>query len=227
MGQHVMRDLRNKLYAHLQDLSLSFFTGQRSGEIQSRLSNDISSVQFSVTNTFTNLIMQLFSAIGTIIALCYLSPLLTLVSLSCLPVFLLLAFKTGKKRRHSTKATQQKLAELNVLMQETLSISGILLIKIFGRKHFAQGQFAAENQKLTELSIRQQMLGRWLLMLMNTFTTLIPVAIALTAGVFLIYLPHSFGVTLGSLFAFITLQGRFFGSFNQSLTLLVDVQGSL
>ncbi len=227
MGQHVMRDLRNKLYAHLHDLSLSFFTGQRSGEIQSRLSNDINSAQPTVTDAFTNLITLTVSAVGTILALCYLSPLLTLVSLSLLPLFLWLAFKAGKERRHSTKATQQKLAALNVLMQETLSISGILLIKIFGRKHFARGQFAAENQKLTELSIHQQMLGRWLLMLMNTFFMITPVVIALIAGALLIYVPDSFGITLGSLFAFITLQARFFGSFNQLLTLVVEVQGSL
>jgi len=227
MGQNVMRDLRNKLYAHLHELSLNFFTRQQSGEIQSRLSNDINSAQFSVTNALTNLITQLVNAAGTIVALCYLSPLLTLISFSFLPVFLWLAFKVGKKRRHSTKATQQKLAELNVLMQETLSISGILLIKIFGRKHYAEDQFAAENQRLTELSIHQQMLGRWLFMLLNMFLILIPVIIALAAGVLLIYVPDSFGITVGSLFAFVTLQGRFFGSFQQLLTLMVDVQGSL
>jgi len=227
MGQYVMRDLRNKLYTHLQGLSLRFFTGQRSGEIQSRLSNDISSAQSTVTDTFTNLITLTINAASTIGVLCYLSPLLTLISFSLLPLFLLLAVKAGKKRRNSTKATQQKQAELNVLMQETLSISGILLIQIFGRKHFAQGQFEAENQKLTELSIHQQMLGRWLFMFINTFSVFIPVMITLAAGVLLIYVPDSFGITLGSLFAFVMLQGRFFGSFQQLLTLLVEVQGSL
>jgi len=228
MGQNVMRDLRNKLYAHLHELSLNFFTRQQSGEIQSRLSNDISSAQSTVTDTFTNLITQTIIVSGTFVALLYLSPLLTLtISLTFLPLFLLLALKVGKTRRTSTKATQQKLASLNILMQETLSISGILLIKIFGRKRFAQGQFEAENQKLMELGIRQQMSGRWFFMFMNTFMILVPVTVALAAGILITYVPESIHISLGGLIGFITLQIRFFNSFNNLLTLLVDVQGSL
>src|SRR5436305_589363 len=127
----------------------------------------------------------------------------------------------------STRATQQSLASLNTLMQETLSISGMLLIKTFGRKKFAQRQFEVENRKLTELSIHQQMLGRWFFMGMNIFTTLAPVSLYIVAGLLIIYVPGSTHITVGSLIAFITLQGRFFGPFNQLIILLVEAQGSL
>jgi ATP-binding cassette subfamily B protein len=228
VGQQVMRDLRNNLYAHLQDLSLSFFTSMRSGEIQSRLSNDISSAQSTVTDAFTNLISMAVIVAGTFVGLLYLSPLLTLaISLTTLPLFLFLAFKVGNTRRGSTKATQQKLASLNSLMQETLSISGILLIKIFGRKHFAQDQFEAENQQLMKLGISQQMSGRWFFMFMNTFMILVPVTVTLAAGILLTYVPESMHISLGVLVGFVTLQVRFFASFQNFLVFLVEVQGSL
>jgi ATP-binding cassette subfamily B protein len=227
VGQHVMRDLRNKLYAHLQDLSLGFFTSMRTGEVQSRLSNDVGSAQSAVTDTFTNAIATVMTVFGTIAAMFYLSPPLTLVSIVFLPLFLFFTFRVGNVRRTSTRATQQSLASLNTLMQETLSISGMLLIKTFGRKKFAQCQFEAENQKLTELSIHQQMLGRWFFMGMNIFMTLMPVSLYIVAGLLMIYVPDSTHITVGSLIAFITLQGRFFGPFNQFILLLAEAQGSL
>lgn len=227
VGQHVMRDLRNKLYAHLHDLSFGFFTSTRTGEIQSRLSNDVASAQSAVTDTFTNAMTTIVTVFGTIAAMFYLSPSLTLVSFILLPLFLFFTFRVGNVRRKSVKATQQSLASLNALMQETLSISGMLLIKTFGRKKFAQHQFEAENQKLTELSIRQQMLGRWFFMGMNVFMTLMPVSLCIVAGLLLIYVPRSIHITVGILFAFLTIQGRFFGPFNQLLVLLVEAQGSL
>ena len=227
VGQHVMRDLRNKLYAHLHDLSFGFFTSTRTGEIQSRLSNDVASVQSAVTDTFTNAMTTVMTVIGTITALFYLSPLLTLISFVFLPLFLFFTLRVGNVRKKSVEATQQSLASLNALMQETLSVSGMLLIKTFGRKKFAQHQFEAENQKLTELSIRQQILGRWFFMGMNVFMILIPVALCIMAGFLLIYGPRSTHITIGVLFAFIGLQGRFFGSFTQFLPLLTQAQGSL
>lgn len=227
VGQHVMRDLRNVLYAHLQNLSLSFFTSMRTGEIQSRLSNDVSSAQVTVTDTFVTLITNLVVVLGTIIAMFYLSPLLALTSFIFVPIFIFFALKVGNARRKSLKATQQSLASLTGLMQETLSISGILLIKTFGRKELAQKQFEAKNQQLTELSMYQQMLGRWFFMLINTFITLIPVILYVAAGFLIVYLPNSTHITIGTLIAFVTIQGRFFGPFSQLSVSSVNAQGSL
>lgn len=227
IGQHVMRDFRNRLYTHLQDMSLRFFTSMRTGEIQSRLSNDVGSAQTAVTDTFTIATTNIITAIGTIIAMFYLSPWLTLVSFIFLPAFLYFTIKVGKVRRNSVRATQESLAALNALMQETLSVSGILLIKTFGRKKFANSQFASENKKLTQLSIRQQMVGRWFFMFINTYTSLMPMALYIVAGFIIIYNPAHIHISIGVLIAFITLQARFFGPFSQLLSIQVNIHGAL
>ena len=228
VGQNVMRDFRRRLYAHLQDMSLRFFTSTRTGEIQSRLSNDVSGAQVAVTETFTSAVSSIIGMLATIVAMFYLSPFLALISFALLPLFLFFTFRVGNVRRQSGRATQQSMASLNALMQETLSVSGILLIKTFGRKQFAQEQFDDENHKLTELSLRQQMVGLWFFMFVSTFSAFTPVILYILAGWQIIN--HSFllgSITIGSLIAFITLQGRFFGPFVQLLSLQVNVQGAL
>src|SRR5947207_2843444 len=145
VGQNVMRDFRRRLYAHLQDMSLRFFTSTRTGEIQSRLSNDVSGAQVAVTETFTSAVSSIIGMLATIVAMFYLSPFLALISFALLPLFLFFTFRVGNVRRQSGRATQQSMASLNALMQETLSVSGILLIKTFGRKQFAQEQFDDEK----------------------------------------------------------------------------------
>ncbi|BCL83202.1 multidrug ABC transporter ATP-binding protein [Ktedonobacteria bacterium brp13] len=227
VGQQVMRDLRNTLYAQLQRLSLRFYTSMHTGEVQSRLSNDVGSAQSAVTDTFTTLVTNLAVVSGTVIAMIYLNPWLTLISFAFLPFFLFFAFRVGGAQRKSVKATQQSLASLTALMHETLSVSGILLIKTFGRKKFAQSQFEGRNQELMELSLYQQILGRWFFMFMNTFMTLMPVILYMVAGFLTIDMPGSFNISIGTLFAFVTLQGRFFGPFNQFSTSLVSAQSSL
>lgn len=227
VGQQVMRDLRNKLYAHLQSLSLRFFTSMRTGEIQSRLSNDVSSAQSAVTDTITALITNMIVVIGTVVAMLYLSPLLTIITFLFLPLFLFFAIRVGNARRVSLGATQQSLASLTALMQETLSVSGVLLIKTFGRRKFAQHQFEAKNQKLMELSIRQQLLGRWFVMFVSTFTTLIPIILYVVAGLVVALFPDSTHISVGTLVAFVTLQERFFGPFNALSISFVNTQGSL
>jgi ATP-binding cassette, subfamily B, bacterial len=227
VGQYIMRDIRNKLYSHLQDMSLRFFTSMPTGEMQSRLSNDVNSAQSAVTDTFTNVITNFMTVLGTVIAMLYLSPLLTLISFALLPVFLLFSLKVGNARRVVTKQTQQSLASLTAWMQETLSVSGILLIKAFGRKQFAQSQFETENQKFAELSVRQQLIGRWFLMFMNDFFIITPVLLALVAGIVMIYRPGGESITIGKLIAFVTLQDSFLGPCARLITLIITVQGSL
>ncbi|HBE26574.1 MAG TPA: ABC transporter, partial [Ktedonobacter sp.] len=125
IGQRVMRDFRNKLFHHLQSMSLRFFTSTRTGEIQSRLSNDVGGVQGVVTDTATSVVANISTAVSTIIVMFILSPLLTLISLGLLPVFLWITYKVGNVRRATSKETQQSLAALTAMMQETLSVSGI------------------------------------------------------------------------------------------------------
>ena len=227
IGQQVMRDFRNKLYAHLQSMSLRFFTATRTGEIQSRLSNDVGGVEGVVTNTATSVVSNISTVLSTIIAMLYLSPLLTLISLGLLPIFLWITYKVGNVRRTTSKETQKSLASLTAIMQETLSVSGILLIKTFGRQKYAQEQFEKENQKLTDLEVRQQMIGRWFFMFIGTFFSITPAVVYLVAGLQIINNPLHAGISLGGIVAFTTLQSRLFFPIGQLLNIQVEIQGAL
>ncbi|WP_338254765.1 ABC transporter ATP-binding protein [Dictyobacter halimunensis] len=226
IGQRVMRDFRNRLYEHLQSMSLRFFTATRTGEIQSRLSNDVNGVQSVVTNTATSIVSNISTVISTIIAMLVLSPILTLISLGLLPIFLWITVKVGAVRRSTSKETQQTMASLTAMMQETLSVSGILLMKTFGRQKYAQKLFEDENQKLTDLEVRQQMIGRWFFMSINIFFSIIPAVVYLVAGQQIISHSDPF-MTFGKIVAFTTLQSRIFFPIGQLLTVQVEVQGSL
>ncbi len=227
IGQKVMRDFRVQLYTHLQSMSLRFFTSTRTGEIQSRLSNDVNGVQGVVTNTATSLVANLSTVLSTIVAMLVLSPLLTLISLGLLPIFLWITYKVGTIRRLTSTATQESLAQLSAMMQETLSVSGILLMKTFGRQQYARQQFAAENQRLTDLEVRQQMIGRWFFMLINVFFSISPVVVYLVAGLQIIHNPGNPAMTVGKIVAFTTLQSRLYFPIGQLLSIQVEIQGAL
>src|SRR5438874_390471 len=225
IGQRVMRDFRNKLYRHLQSMSLRFFTSTRTGEIQSRLSNDVGGVQGVVTETATSVVSNISTVVSTVIAMFILSPVLTLISLGLLPVFLWITYKVGNVRRATSKETQQSMASLTAMMQETLSVSGILLIKTFGRQKYAEGRFNTENQKLSDLQVRQQMIGRWFFMLIGTFFSIMPAIIYLVACWQIIH--NVPGVSLGTIVAFTTLQSRIFFPIGQLLNVQIEIQGAL
>ncbi len=227
IGQRVMRDFRNNLYDHLQSMSLRFFTSTRTGEIQSRLSNDVGGVQGVVTDTATSVVSNISTALSTIIAMLFISPLLTLVSLGLLPIFLWITYKVGNVRRTTSKETQESMASLTAMMQETLSVSGILLSKTFGRQKYAQQRFEKENQKLTNLEVRQQMIGRWFFMFIGTFFSITPAIVYLVAGLQIINNPLHTAITLGSIVAFTTLQSRLFFPIGQLLNVQVEIQGAL
>ena len=225
IGQNVMRDFRNKLYSHLQSMSLRFFTGTRTGEIQSRLSNDVNGVQGVVTNTATSIVSNIAIVLSTIITMIILSPLLTLISLCMLPVFAFITVKVGNVRRVTSKETQKSMASLTAMMQETLSVSGILLMKTFSRQKYAQELFDRENQNLTDLEIRQQLVGRWFFMFINIFFSIIPAVIYLVAGWQIITQNDPY-LTLGIIVAFTTLQSRIFFPIAQLMQLQVEIQGA-
>jgi ATP-binding cassette, subfamily B, bacterial len=227
IGQQVMRDFRNNLHEHLQSMSLRFFTSTRTGEIQSRLSNDVGGVQAVVTNTATSIVSNFSTVISTIIAMLFISPLLTLISLGLLPIFLWITYKIGNVRRTTSKETQESMASLTAMMQETLSVSGILLTKTFGRQKYAQDRFEKENQNLTNLEVRQQMIGRWFFMFIGIFFSVTPAIVYLVAGTQIIHNPVNASISLGGIVAFTTLQSRLFFPIGQLLNIQVDVQGAL
>jgi ATP-binding cassette subfamily B protein len=224
IGQNVMRDLRNALYGHLQRMPLRFFTATRTGEIQARLSSDVSGVQQVVTDTATSIVSNLATAISTIVAMWLISWQMTLISLGLLPIFLFLTYRVGELRRTIQSETQETVADMTSQVEETLSVSGMLLTKAFGRQSREIERFQAVNAQLTALQIRQQMVGRWFFMIIGTFFSITPAFVYLYAGVQII--GGDPALTIGDIVAFTTLQSRLFFPLGQMLNVQVEIQGA-
>ena len=226
VGQKVMRDLRDRLYSHLQKLSIGFFTGTRTGEIQSRISNDVGGIQNVVTNTVTNVLSNIVIFISTLIAMLVLSWQLTLVAVGTAPVFFFLSKFVGERRRAVTAEQQKSAAEITAITQESLSISGIMLTKLFGRQNQEIQRFQNENQRLSDLAVKLQMTGQAFFATMQVFFSLAPVVIYVIAG-YLVTSEGSVGVSPGTLVAFTTLQARLFFPIGSLLQVSVELQSSL
>ena len=228
VGQRVMEDLRNTLYMHLQGMSLRFFTGTRTGEIQSRLANDVGGVQSVVSDTASTIMANSVILLSTVIAMLVLSWQLTVVSLALVPLFVLLTWRVGRVRRAVSMETQKSKAEMSAITEETLSVSGILLAKVFGRQRDEVERFRSENRRLADLQVRQQMIGQAFFAMISTFFSITPALVYLLAGLTV----AGGGVTggalsAGSLVAFTTLQSRLFFPVGQMLQVSVEVQSSL
>jgi ATP-binding cassette subfamily B protein len=226
VGQRVMRDLRERLFRHLQSLSMGFFTGTRTGEIQSRVANDVGGVQNVVTTTVTDVISNIVILISTVIALAVLSWQLTLVAIGVVPLFAFLTKTVGERRRAVSSEVQRSTAEMTAITQETLSISGIMLAKLFGRQNQEIERFQQENQKLSDLVIRRQMTGQSFWAIMQTFFSLSPVVIYVLAG-YLIAGIGPDGISPGTIVAFTTLQSRLYFPIGTLLQVSVELQSSL
>ena len=226
VGQHVMQDLRNALYAHLQRMPLRFFTETRTGEIQSRLANDVGGVQAVVTDTAANLTSNVAVAISTTIAMILIDWRLTALSLGVLPFFMYLTFRVGKVRRSISTATQESLADLSAATEETLSVSGMLLSKTFGQQANAVTRFRLLNRRLAGLQIRQAMVGRWFFMIIGTIFSITPAFTYWLAGTLAAHGDPT-APTAGALVAFTTLQSRLFFPLGALLNVQVEIQGSL
>ena len=226
VGQNVMRDLRDRLYRHLQRQPLSFFTDTRTGEIQSRVSNDVGGVQTVVTNTVSNTIANSVIFLSTLAAMFVLSWQLTLVAVGTVPVFALLTGYVGRRRRKVTAQAQESMAEMSAITQETLSVSGITLSKLFGRQDREIQRFNQENRRLSDLTVRQQMTGQSFWAVMQIFFSVSPVVIYLLAG-YLISGRGPEGITAGTIVAFTTLQSRLYFPIGTLLQVSVEIQSSL
>src|ERR1700745_1249280 len=205
VGQQVMRDLRDRLYAHLQTLPLAFFTGTKTGEIQSRLANDVGGVQSVVTTTASTILANVVIFVSTVVAMVILSWQLTIVALITVPVFFWLTKAVGERRRQVTRSTQETLAAMSALSEETLSVSGVLLAKAFGNQARDTTRYHEQNQRLADLEVRQQMIGQGFYAIVQSFPSLPPAAVSLIAG---LLLAHGTPVSAGPVVAFTTLQTR-------------------
>jgi ATP-binding cassette, subfamily B, bacterial len=226
IGQRVMQDLRNALYSHLQRMPLRFFTETRTGEIQSRLANDVGGVQGVVTDTASTVFSNFVIVITTVVAMLLLDWRLTALSLAMLPFFMYLTYRVGKVRREISTETQESLADVSAITEETLSVSGMLLTKTFGQQSANIGRFRTANAKLAALQIRQNMLGRWFFMIVGTIFSITPAFVYYLAGILAIQNDPT-APTIGDIVAFTTLQSRLFFPLGQLLNVQVEVQGAL
>ena len=226
IGQSVMQDLRLALYTHLQRMPLRFFTETRTGEIQSRLANDVGGVQAVVTDTASSITSNLAIAISTIVAMFLLSWQLAVLSLITLPFFMYLTYRVGKVRRDVSSETQKAMAEMSAATEETLSVSGMLLTKTFGQQATAISRFRGLNERLAALQIRQAMVGRWFFMLIGTVFSITPAFVYWLAGTMAAN-GNPDAPTAGAIVAFTTLQSRLFFPLGQLLNIQVEIQGSL
>ena len=226
IGQRVMQDLRSALYTHLQAMPLRFFTETRTGEIQSRLANDVGGVQSVVTDTASSVTSNVAIAISTVIAMLYIDWRLTVLSLGLTPFFMYLTYRVGKVRREVSTETQKSLAEMSALTEETLSVSGILLSKTFGQQQSSINKFRGLNARLAALQIRQAMVGRWFFMIIGTIFSITPAFVYWLAG-WLAIQNDPTAPTIGDIVAFTTLQSRLFFPMGQLLNIQVEIQGAL
>ncbi|GHH06317.1 ABC transporter ATP-binding protein [Streptomyces rubradiris] len=225
VGQRVMHDLRTAVYGRLQRMSLAFFTRTRTGEVQSRIANDIGGMQATVTSTATSLVSNVTSVAATVVAMIALDWRLTIVSLVLLPAFVWISRRVGNERKKITTQRQKQMAAMAATVTESLSASGILLGRTMGRSDSLTSSFAAESERLVDLEVRSNMAGRWRMAVITIVMAAMPAVIYWTAGLAL-----RFGgpdVSLGTIVAFVSLQQ---GLFRPAVSLLatgVQIQTSL
>jgi ATP-binding cassette subfamily B protein len=222
VGQRVMHDLRAAVYRHLQRLSLAFFTRTRTGEVQSRIANDIGGIQTVVTSTATSIVSNVTTVVAAVVAMFLLDWRLALFSLALLPVFVLLTRRVGRERRQITTTRQRTMADISALVEESLSVSGILLGKTMGRGDELADRFERESTQLAELEVRQRMAGRWVMASIQTSFSVMPALVYWFAGQ-----PFVGGISLGTVAAFTLLQTRLFFPVGSLLSVQIDVLTSL
>ena len=225
VGQAVMHDLRTAVYRHLQRLSLAFFTRTRTGEVQSRIANDIGGIENVVTTTATSVLGNVTTVIATVVAMLLLDWRLAAFALALLPLFVWLTKRVGEQRKKVTAERQVSLADVSSIVQESLSVSGILLGKTMGRSADLAERFETESQRLAGLEVRSRMTGRWMMAAIQTTFAVMPALVYLFAGWTISR--GSTSITIGTIVAFTTLQTRLFFPIGSLLGVQIDVQSSL
>jgi len=225
VGQRVMHDLRAAVFAHLQRMSLAFFTRTRSGEVQARIAYDIGGIDDVVTSTATSTVSTVATVTATIVAMFALSWQLTVFSLILLPFFVWLTRRVGNERRRIQSVRQGRLADMSTLVEESLSVSGILLGKTMGRSHELVERFSGESSELADLEVRARMAGRWRMASVQMAFAIMPAAVYWFAGYSAVHGNNL--ISIGTVVAFTTLQTRLLFPMQQLLSVGVEVQTSL
>ncbi len=220
IAQHITFDMRNKMYKHLQTMSQRFFTSNNQGDIITRMTSDISGVQTVITNTLASILSNSITLIVAMVLMFRENWILALVGIAVVPLFAIPTRNAGKRRWVITKDSQACNDEINGILNETLSVSGQLLVKLFGMEEKEYQKYETVNRKMIGLNIKESMAGRWFRMALGTFTNIGPMLIYLIGG--LIMMRYDSSVTVGQISVLVALLGKMYMPVNQLLNIQVD-----
>ncbi len=220
IAQHIAFDMRNQMYRHLQRMSQRFFTSASQGDIITRMTSDITGVESVVANTFTSILSNVITLAVAVTAMFQKNWILALVGVVVVPLFTLPTRMAGKTRWKLAGEAQAVNDEINGILNETLSVSGQLLVKLFGREDWEYGRYEEANGRMIRLNIREKMAGRWFFMLLSTLTTIGPMLLYLVGGILI--MRHDASLTVGDITVLVALLGRMYGPVNSLLNIQVD-----
>ena len=220
IAQHITFDMRNQMYSHLQKMSQRFFTTNNQGDIITRMTSDIDGVKTVVTNTFSSILSNSITLIIAMIAMFQKNWILALVGIIIVPVFTLPTRKAGKKRWTLTNESQQVNDEVNGILNETLSVSGQLLVKLFGKEKYEYERYEKANRKMIGLNIKESMAGRWFRVVLTTFTSIGPMLLYLAGGILM--MKYDSDITIGDITVLVALLGRMYMPVNSLLNIQVE-----
>lgn len=224
IAKYIMFDIRNSMFNHLQNMGIRFFSDVKSGEITSLMNNDIGGIESIFSSTFVHILQNIFIFIITAATMFYTNWKLAIVGMLILPLFVIPTRKVGKVRWKIASQTQDKLADLNNIIYETLNISGTMLVKLFTRERFQKEKFEEVNKEVTRLQIKESLAGRWFFMAISSVVAIGPMIIYLAGGLMLIRYSD---VTVGSIVMFVALLGRLYGPVTSFANISVDVTRSI
>ncbi len=220
IAQHITYDMRNTMYKHLQKMSQRFFTTNNQGDIITRMTSDISGVQQIITTTLSNIISNVITLVVAMIVMFRENWILAIVGIAIIPLFVIPTRTAGKNRWKITKDSQACNDEINGILNETLSVSGQLLVKLFGMEEKEYDKYVSVNKRMINLNIKESMAGRWFRMVLSSFTNIGPMLIYLVGGI--IMMKYDDSVTVGEITVLVALLGKMYGPVNQLLNIQVD-----
>ena len=227
VGNLAMAELRGRLFEHLERMELAFFTATKTGSIQSRLANDVGGVRSVLTTTASSILSNLVTVIASLVAMLLLSWQLTIVAVALMPVFVVLQRRVGARRQRLARATQESLSDMTAITEEALSVSGVLLAKIFNRADAEVARYRVENERQVDLQVRQAMAGQGFFGVVSAFMAITPALVYLLAGYMLTGGAGGAAISAGTLVAFSTLQSRLMMPMVSLMRVALDVQTSL
>ena len=220
MAQHITRDMRNQMYHHLQKMSQRFFTSANQGDIITRMTSDISGVESVISSTFTSILSNVITLVAAVVMMVQKNWLLALIGMVIVPLFTLPTRMAGKARWNLARDAQECNDEINGILNETLSVSGQLLVKLFGRESWEYERYQKANSHMMKLNIREKMAGQWFFMVLTTITSVGPMLLYLVGGILM--MQYDANLTVGDITVLVALLGRMYGPVNSLMNIQVD-----